>query len=76
MVVEEEVVVVGIVEAWDEVTFTSRDEKRCFMIAIAALWYLQEAWVHVCTSTRRGPKNYDEVLSTTSCGSAARPHSM
>jgi len=56
-------------------TFTSKDEKRCFMVARAAEWYVQKTRAmrvrNVGMWYKRGPKNYDEVLSTTSCGSAA-----
>lgn len=60
-----------------QLTFTSRDEKRCFIVTIAAVGVVCRVSV-VCVQVmnERGPKNYDEqeVLSTTSCCSAVRPH--
>ena len=45
-----------------ELTFTSRDEKRCSIVTIAAAvgWYVQRSVVYVCRDEQRGTKNYDE----------------
>ena len=52
-----------LVRDWSGVislTFTSKDEKRCFIVAItAAELYAQRCVVYWCRH-ERGPKNYDE----------------